>query len=137
MHFVLSRKLLLIFIVIGVVGAGIAYLPHGSPTTDNVKPDYSEHRTIKEMDDKVFVNFKQCTADRRTIFVSFGSTVIVIRGAEKNGSCSLKYGGEVENPKWNGDLPFDCTVPISLGSIAFPKTQYGVDFSSIQQYCTK
>jgi hypothetical protein len=137
MQFKLSKTVILITLVVMAVGTAIWYLSHNSAAQIQIKPDYSTNRTIKDAGEHVTINFGQCRPDRRRIDVDFGSTIIVIIGPQKDGSCSLEYGGEVENPKWDGQLPFNCTVPQSLGSFAFRKSPYGVDLSSIQQYCTK
>jgi len=135
----LSKKLILIVLVVisSVMAGGTAiwYLSH-NPPRNNVKLDYSRNRTIQDAGNSVTINFRQCTADQRRIYVDFGSTFIQVIGEQKDG-CLLRYGGEVENPNWNGELPFICRVPQSLGSISFRKFDYGVDLSAIQQYCVK
>lgn len=107
----------------------------GNKRVSNIKPDYSESRTISEDGGLVTVDFSQCTQDRRRIDVTFGSTTIAVEG--KRGSvCRIYYGGEVENPDWDGSLPGTCDVPTSLGKVSFSKTSYSVDLSAIQEYCS-
>lgn len=91
--------------------------------------------TISEDNDKIDINFDQCSPITRRINVAFGSTTIKIQG--KDGDiCELYYGGEVENPNWDGKLPNKCRVPTNSGTLTFAKSGYGVNLSAIQQYCT-
>ncbi len=72
----MNRKL--VFVIVAVLaGAGAYCLPRTSPATDNIKPDYSPNRTIKDAGESVTVNFGQCTPDQRRIDVGLGSTFIV------------------------------------------------------------
>lgn len=104
--------------------------------SQDVNPDSSDSRSIQEEMDSVFINFSICTVDERQIYVGFGSTTIAVYG--KNGNtCLMKYGGEIENPNWNGELPYTCNVPQTLGTISFPVNNYGVNFQTIDQYCSK
>lgn len=109
---------------------------HKQTTTSvNVQPDFSSTRTLQENNGKVAIDFTKCTTDRRRFDASFGSTTIEVQGKNKN-NCVLAYGGEVENPNWDGRLDTTCKVPINLGQKVFTKGQNGVDLSSIQQYCS-
>lgn len=105
------------------------YVKFGNAATGTVAT------TITEDSRGVTVDFGQCVADQKRIFVPFGSTVIDVVGPQGGDICLIKYGGEVENPNWDGQLPFSCSVPRSLGAINFLKGQIGVDMSPIQKYC--
>jgi len=105
-------------------------------TKSDIKPDYSTTRTIKQEGELVTIDFNQCTQDKMRIDVGFGSTTIVI-GGKKGSNCNINYGGEIENPNWDGSLPVTCEIPVNIGKISFSKTNYGVNFSPIENYCSK
>jgi len=133
-----------LFIIFGIIIVLVAitiiltrYKPSDNsiPTTVKPKPNYSETtRTIKKDGEIVYIDFEQCTEDLRRIDVAFGSTTIGVVGKD-NGNCILIYGGEVENPNWDGELKNKCSIPISLGKTTFKSGPYGVDLSTISQYC--
>jgi len=105
------------------------------PSFTQSNPNYDETtRTIKQKDSTVSIDFEQCTEDRRRIDVAFGSTTIGVLGKD-NGNCILVYGGEVENPNWDGVLGNRCSVPTTLGKLSFEAGAYGIDLSIISQYC--
>jgi len=54
----------------------------------------------------------------------------------KGSVCRIYYGGEVENPNWDGKLTSVCEVPTTKGKMTFPKGGFGVDLSSIGEYCS-
>ena len=118
-----------------------AYLviSYGNPFQNNFDPSSIQgdiknpNRTITEDGNKVNINFKQCTPDRRKINVSFGSTHIVIKGLEDN-RCIMYLGREIENPNYDDSTPNRCEIPVdSIQS--FTKQNNGVDFSEIDKYC--
>ena len=85
----------------------------------------------------VMIDFERCTPSGRiNIPVALGSTTYEVIGKSRNG-CVMKYGGEVENPSWDGFLDKTCVIPFSLGQRRFGQTQIGVDFSSLEPYCKK
>lgn len=96
----------------------------------------ASNTTLQRIDNLIVIDFALCKPDRKRFSVSFGSTTIQIIGV-KEGFCELKYGGEVENPKWDGKLPNFCRVPVSLGIVEFPTHQYGADYSAIGEFCVK
>ncbi|KKR91679.1 MAG: hypothetical protein A2071_09040 [Bacteroidetes bacterium GWC1_47_7] len=131
-------KLLLIITLLLVTIFGLLFIKDRYLTKGvkvSVQPDYSPGRTIQEVGQNVSVNFSQCTSDVRRIDVAFGSTTIEIQGKE-GVNCKLNYGGEVENPNWDGKLQNKCRIPANLGTLTFAKSGYGVDLSAIQRYCT-
>ncbi len=81
------------------------------------------------------IDFSACPNGRKSVTVAFGSTTYEVTG-KKLSACEINYGGEVENPNWDGKLDTNCLVPISLGKIEFKTNQYGVDFSPIKNYCS-
>jgi len=101
----------------------------------SAQPNSLPINAISEADNKILINFDVCSPTTRRIDVDFGSTTIEIQGKEGD-FCKLNYGGEVENPNWDGNLPNKCRVPTNLGTMAFTKSNYGVNLSAIQQYCT-
>ena len=102
----------------------------------NISPDYFDSRSIQAEKESVFINFSSCTPDEKQIYAGFGSTTIAIDGKSGN-TCTMRYGGEIENPNWNGELSYTCNVPQTLGKMSFPLNNYGVNFQTIQQYCSK
>src|SRR5258705_12811806 len=62
----------------------------------------------------VAIDFKQCKPHRERVYVDFGSTTYEIVGP-RAGVCVMRYGGEIENPKWDGSLPITCKIPRKLG----------------------
>jgi hypothetical protein len=94
------------------------------------------NRTIQEVGDTVTINVKQCKPDRRRIDLAFGSITIVVAGVQKS-RCLIKYGRETEDPNWNGELPFGCRIPRSVGLVSLRKANEGVDLRSIAPYCNK
>lgn len=85
--------------------------------------------------DDVEIDFESCVTQRLRIDVTFGSTTFEIAGRTENG-CLMKYGGEVENPNWDGFLDKTCIIPFNLGARRFKKTSTKVDFSSLEPYCS-
>lgn len=83
----------------------------------------------------IAIDFGSCVPAQQRVDVAFGSTTYKITGMNGN-NCVMLYGGEVEDPSWNGSLGTTCTVPASLGVQTFEKGNNGVDFSPIQAYCT-
>jgi hypothetical protein len=83
----------------------------------------------------ISINFAACETERRRVDTSFGSTTYEVKG-KKGVNCVLHYGGEVENPNSNGELPTQCMVPLTVGTAQFAKNEYGVDFSPIARYCS-
>lgn len=80
------------------------------------------------------LNFLTCEPKQERVYVSLGSSAYQVQG--KTGDfCVLRYGGEVENPNWDGKLTTECQIPTSVGLRQFPVKELGVDFSSIRQYC--
>ena len=103
-------------------------VPGGMPATAPL------HRTIESSDAGAVVDFEQCTADRVRVWVAFGSTTLATRGRDAD-ACRLDFGGEVENPEWDGWLDYTCRVPARLGRVAFAATRYGLDLAPIAGYC--
>jgi len=82
------------------------------------------------------IDFAACEPKQERVYVPFGSTTYQIVGPSQHG-CVMLYGGEVENPSWDGFLDKTCVVPTSLGRHAFAKIKTGVDFSAIERECTE
>lgn len=90
---------------------------------------------IDDRDVPVEIDFAACEPKEERVYVPFGSTTYQIVGPTDEG-CLMRYGGEVENPSWDGFLDKTCVIPTTLGRQAFPKTSTSVDFSSLDPYCT-
>ncbi len=137
LQFLMKRRLVSIIGAVLLAGAGAYCLSRTSPATDNIKPDYSPNRTIKDAGASVTVNFGQCTPDQRRIDVGFGSTFIVITGTRDDKTCFVKYNTQLEYANRTGGTFVGCAVPKTVGLMTFPKTPNGIDLRPIQQYCTK
>jgi hypothetical protein len=85
--------------------------------------------------DQISIDFQACEPARVQVWLALGSTVYEIVGQDHD-KCLMRYGHEVENPKWDGSLQYQCQVPTDLGKVAFSKRTQKVDFSSIQIFCT-
>lgn len=134
----IKRKLIVFVALLILVAIGFSLLficRRNKAVYPVTQPDNSQERTIQENNGIVTVNFGKCTLDIATIFVGFGSTLIEVRGKQGD-KCLMYLGGEVENPSYDGRLGTRCEVPISIGKRGFNKSNYGVDFSSIQDYCS-
>jgi len=92
--------------------------------------------TIADENKTVVINFAECKPDTKVIYVAFGSTTYEVVSKQKN-NCLMNYGGEVENPNWDGFLNMSCSIPVKLGKQEFKVTDAGVDFSPIAKYCKK
>ena len=91
-------------------------------------------QTIENNAETVTINFDVCSPQTHRIDAGFGSTTIEVIG--KDGQmCSINYGGEVENPNWDGKLTNKCQVPTSLQTMTFDISNFGVDLSAIYKYC--
>ena len=82
----------------------------------------------------VTIDFRACRHHGERVWTAEGSTTYLVLGVQGM-ACRMRYGGEVEDPRWDGRLPIVCLVPRRLGSIAFGISPYRVDFSPIGRYC--
>lgn len=82
----------------------------------------------------VIIDFGACARERRVVGFAFGSTIFEVEG-KVGDRCVIKYGTEIENPRWDGSLDNVCRVPLHLGRRAFRVGDGGVDFASLKPYC--
>jgi len=82
----------------------------------------------------VILDFGRCVPERKTISFALGSTTYELKKEHKK-TCRLRYGTEIENPRWDGTLDNSCTVPRRIGKQKFVITGQGVDFSPLARYC--
>lgn len=82
----------------------------------------------------VILDFGRCVPERKTIAFALGSTTYELKKEHKK-ACRLRYGTEIENPRWDGSLDTSCIVPRRVGKRKFMITSAGVDFSSLARYC--
>ena len=99
-----------------------------------LKAEDMSNPTIQKNGESVMFNFSLCKPEKKRFDVAFGSTTIQIVGKSDN-LCVFKYGGEVENPNWDGKLDTACEVPLNQETATFNTTNTGIDFSSIKRYC--
>ncbi|MFY9225819.1 MAG: hypothetical protein WAQ98_24285 [Blastocatellia bacterium] len=90
--------------------------------------------TIADENKTIVINFSECKPDAKVVYVAFGSTTYEILSKQDN-NCLMNYGGEIENPEWDGFLNMSCSIPTELGKQEFKVTEAGVDFSPIAKYC--
>lgn len=131
-------KFILLIVAVAVIGGMYLVQQHFAalPLEESyIKADNISSPTIEEVEGGVKLNFELCQKMQQTVTVAFGSTTIQVTG-KKGSNCQMNYGGEVENPKWDGKLTTSCLVPINQGIQIFPLTNYGVNFDTISQYCT-
>ena len=81
------------------------------------------------------INFTVCETAKEQIYLGLGSIVISIIGKEGQ-NCIMEYGGEIENPDWDGTLDHQCKVPMNIGTQVFENTDAEVDLTSLHQYCS-
>ncbi len=99
-----------------------------------LKAEDMSNPTMQKNGDTVIIDFSLCKPEKKRFDVAFGSTTIQILGISDT-VCRLQYGGEVENPNWDGKLDTTCEVPLGQGVLTFKTTNGGVDFSPIERYC--
>lgn len=90
--------------------------------------------TSKPIGNTISIDFTTCTPTKDHVSVDFGSTKYEVKGKSGN-FCHMDFGGEVENPNWDGKLTSFCKIPVSQGLMTFETTQYGIDFAKIAIYC--
>lgn len=131
-------KFLFILFIVALIGGAYLVRQHFTalPLEESyIKADDISNPTIKKLEDAVQLNFELCQNTQQTIAVAFGSTTVRVVG-KKGSTCEMHYGGQVENPNWDGKLTNTCLVPIDQGTQRFPLTAYGINFESISQYCS-
>ena len=97
--------------------------------------DRSDDASIKESNGEVLVDFASCTPDSKRIDLSFGFSSIEVLERNKNGTCVVRIGGDINNLDAIAKARKTCFVPVSLGLISLPKRADKIDFSSISTYC--
>lgn len=105
--------------------------PHFRPTT---VADVSSNRPIKEAGDTMALDFAKCTPDLFRTYLPMGSFTFEMAGTDGR-NCLLNFGGEVEDPTWNGDLLTTCKVPASAGTVTLRRGETKVDTSPLDAYC--
>lgn len=98
-------------------------------------------------DSQIVIDFETCMPCKSVEYFELGSLHYRIEGKSEN-VCKLRYGMEVENPNWNGQLDNYCEVPISTGLSMFEEneselsetgsvisTGIGYNFEKIKEYC--
>ncbi len=105
------------------------------PVEDSyLKAEDLSNTTIQKNGNTIIINFAKCIPDKKTFAFGFGSGTIQIVGFADD-VCQIKYGGEIEDPKWDGKLNTTCGVPVNKGTLYFQTDNYSIDFSSIKKYC--
>ena len=99
-----------------------------------LKSEDLSNPTIQKNGNTIIINFAKCNPEKKTFAFGFGSSTVQIVGIADD-VCQIKYGGEIEDPKWDGKLNTACDVPVNKGSLYFQTDNYSIDFSSIKRYC--
>jgi len=84
--------------------------------------------------DHYIIDFANCKPSIKTISFAMGSMTFHIMG-KSNGECILRYGGEIENPHWDGYLDTLCAVSQKLGKATFKFNHMGFTMRKIKKYC--
>ena len=84
----------------------------------------------------IIMNFTNCSKGSDTVYFGMGSTHFVFEGIKQN-NCVFYYGTEIENPSWDGTLPFKCTVPIGLDKKTYSVGNFGISMKELDAYCVK
>ena len=82
------------------------------------------------------MDFSKCSKGSDAVYFGFGSTHFAFEGIKSN-ECVFYYGTEIENPMWDGALPFKCAVPTSLGQKNFIVSNYGIQMEELKDFCLK
>ena len=132
---IIALFLIIFLLILAILGTFYWYKSYYlKPQTISQKPTVPAP-TLNPNSHMFSIDFASCQPMTNQIDVALGSTTYQIVG--KSGSnCLMNYGGEVENPRWDGKLPNHCKIPLSLGSKSFYAGNMGVDFTSISKYCS-
>ena len=84
----------------------------------------------------IVIDFSKCTRGSDTVYFGLGSAHFAFEGIE-GGRCIFYYGGEIENPNWNGSLPFMCKVPTRLNKETYSVKDDGILLEKLEKYCIK
>lgn len=82
----------------------------------------------------VKLNVSTCLEGRDAVYFGLGHTEFLVEGL-KDSMCVFKYGTEIENPNWDGELGTTCRVPV-LTVVSLTVGDDGINFSPITQYCS-
>lgn len=130
--FIVASILAFLYVLAWLIGFRISFT---DLKRSHIQPNYNQApRPVQIYEGKITINFSSCNQDRIRIDIPFGSITIAVEG-KKNDVCRLYYGGEVENPSWDGSLPVVCDVPTELGIVTFERDGFGFSFEQISQYC--
>jgi len=83
----------------------------------------------------ITIDFAKCSRGSDRVLFGLGSTHFAFEGI-KNADCIFYYGGEIENPNWDGFLSHKCSVPTSLNEQTYSVTNYGIEMETLKPYCT-
>ncbi len=130
------KKLLLSFLVIFLCSI-IAKIGVYSKNKYDILQDKAVKRKLKLERTVRYhsFDFKKCRPSLKRIDFGFGSTTFQVVGASKHG-CVMLYGKEIENPGWDGSLDRICVIPFRIGKVSYKITNYGINLSSLSNYCT-
>lgn len=84
----------------------------------------------------VIFDFANCSKGSDIVSFGMGSTSFAFEGNKQN-MCVFYYGTEIENPNWDGTLPFKCTVPVDLGKKTYSVGNFGISMNELDAYCVK
>ena len=83
----------------------------------------------------ITIDYSKCSKGSYTVYLGFGSTHFAFEGV-KNDKCIFYYGGEIENPLWDGALPFRCSVSTSLGKKDYAVGDFSIQMEALDPYCS-
>ena len=132
--FGLLMRILINFLVLSYcMGAGACEQDRKG---DAIDAQYQAGRSLLESPTGVTIDVAACTEDRRVFFADLGSTTLVVAG-RRGDYCQLYYGTEMEQPRWSGQLPYQCNIPVVMGRMDLHKGRQGLDVAPLQAFCRK
>lgn len=138
----MRKQKLLLFILVSFLIIGGAYLffnfnDKGVNKKIGVENSNSDSLAVCDFDkntDNITIDFSECKKCSGTTYVGFGSTSYKFLGKQNN-KCVFYYKSEIEAPNGGAKLDTECSVRSDVGKMSFKVSSYGIDFSSISNFC--
>jgi hypothetical protein len=119
---------------VNAVNAGVSNFAIGGEYDESSKK-YDETYGTSGGYTPLILDVSTCQKGRDSASFAMGHTEFLVEGT-KNGTCVFRYGTEIENPDWNGELTTKCAVPIT----EVPKltvNNSAINFGPISSHCSK
>ena len=129
------KKLLLVLVIPLLVGASCDLFKKDTSKVVYVHSDTITQLPKPGLVESIVVDFSKCSKGTDTVYFGFGSSHFSFDGIE-NDVCIFHLGTEIENPNWDGDLNFKCSIPVSLGVKTYEVGDYGINWDGdFNKYC--